>query len=308
MKVTTTTGAPRLGVEQVLEHREAPALQRAQHDAHVLAHAQLLARDAVVLVAAWRALRMSSQASRRSIAGDVRQARRADSLDRDLGAQEVAAEQRQRVEPGRGELHLLVLEQAAHQLGARVVGLLAVGALARRQQHARLDLDQHRRHQQVVAGELEVARADLLDVGQVLPRHARQRDVEDVEVLPPDQVEQQVERALEGLEEDLERIGRDVEVVRQRRTAARRTGAPRAMLSTDLAFARPRRALRRVGVSHGVARSALPGLVDVGLLRHPRLVVLGLGARGRCGGPTSSARPLRAARPRASASSPSARR
>ena len=58
--------------------------------------------------------------------------------------------------------------------------------------------------------------ADLLDVGQVLARHARHRDVEDVEVLLADQVEQQVERAFEGLEEDLERVGRDVQVVRQR--------------------------------------------------------------------------------------------
>src|SRR6185436_6995491 len=81
--------------------------------------------------------------------------------------------------------------------------------------HARLDLDQHRRHQQVVGGELEVARADLVDVGEVLARHARHRDVEDVEVLLADQVEQQVERPFERLEEDLERVGRDVEVLRQ---------------------------------------------------------------------------------------------
>ena len=36
------------GVEQVLEQREAAALQAAQHDAHVLAHAQLFAVDRVV--------------------------------------------------------------------------------------------------------------------------------------------------------------------------------------------------------------------------------------------------------------------
>ena len=43
MKVTTSTGVPRVDVEQLLELDEAPALQAAQHDAHVLAHAQLLA-------------------------------------------------------------------------------------------------------------------------------------------------------------------------------------------------------------------------------------------------------------------------
>ena len=59
-------------------------------------------------------------------------------------------------------------------------------------------------------------RADLLDVVQVLARHVGQRDVEDVEVLLADQVQQQVQRALEGLEEDLQRVGRDVQVLRQR--------------------------------------------------------------------------------------------
>jgi hypothetical protein len=77
-----------------------------------------------------------------------------------------------------------------------------------------LDLDEHRRHQQVLAGQLEVVLADLVDVGQVLARHAGQRDVEDVEVLLADQVQQQVQRAFEGLEEDLQRIRRDVQVLR----------------------------------------------------------------------------------------------
>ena len=57
--------------------------------------------------------------------------------------------------------------------------------------------------------------AHHLDVLQVLARELRHRDVEDVDVLLADQVEQQVERALEGLQEHLQRVGRDVEVVRQ---------------------------------------------------------------------------------------------
>jgi len=148
--------------------------------------------------------------------GHVRKARLHRLLDHHPRAQEVAPEQRQCIQPRGGELHLLVLEQAPHQLGARVFRLGAFGAAAHRQQHARLDLDQHCRHQQVLGGELEIALADLLDVGQVLARHVGERDVEDVEVLAPDQVEQQVQRSLEGFEKDLERIGRDVEVCRQR--------------------------------------------------------------------------------------------
>jgi hypothetical protein len=77
-------------------------------------------------------------------------------LDVDLRAQEVAAEQRQRVELGRAELDLLVFDQAAHQFGARVFGFAAVVALLGRQQHAALDLDEHGRHQQVLAGQFQV--------------------------------------------------------------------------------------------------------------------------------------------------------
>ena len=96
------------------------------------------------------------------------------------------------------------------------VGFFAFRHVLGRQQHARLDLDQHSGHRQILGREFEIRLADLVDVAQVLPREPRHRDVEDVEVLLPDQVEQQVERPLEGLEEDLERIGRDVEVGRQR--------------------------------------------------------------------------------------------
>ena len=59
--------------------------------------------------------------------------------------------------------------------------------------------------------------ADLVDVLQVLQRDLRHRDVEDVEVLLADQVQQQVQRPFEGFEEDFQRIGRDVQVVRQRK-------------------------------------------------------------------------------------------
>ncbi|MCY1354972.1 hypothetical protein D9M69_413730 [compost metagenome] len=48
-----------------------------------------------------------------------------------------------------------------------------------------------------------------------MPRDLRHRDVEDVEVLLADQVQQQVQRAFERFQEDLERIGRDVQVLRQ---------------------------------------------------------------------------------------------
>ena len=86
-----------------------------------------------------------------------------------------------------------------------------------RQEHPGLDLGQHGGHQQVFAGELEVQLLHQLDVLHVLPRDVRDRDIEDVEILAPDHVEEQVERTLECLEEHLERLGRDVEVPRHLR-------------------------------------------------------------------------------------------
>ncbi len=119
------------------------------------------------------------------------------------------------VDPLRGELHLLVFEQAAHEFGARVFGFLAGIGLLDRQQHARLDLDQHRRHQQIFGREFEIGLAQLVDVAEVLHGDIRHRDVEHVEVLLADQVQQQIQRAFERFEEDFERVRRDVQIRRQ---------------------------------------------------------------------------------------------
>src|SRR5690606_22125259 len=84
-----------------------------------------------------------------------------------------------------------------------------------RQQHAGLDLDEQGRHEQVFAGQLKVVAPDLLHIRQVLTRDVRHRDVQHVEVLLTDQVKQEVERAFEGFEKDLQRIRRNVKVLRQ---------------------------------------------------------------------------------------------
>ena len=91
-----------------------------------------------------------------------------------------------------------------------------------RQQHARFDLGQDRGHHQVFGGELEAHLVHRLDVVDVLARDLGDRDVEDVEVLAADQVQQQVQRTFERIEDDLERIRRDVQILRdlQHRLAA----------------------------------------------------------------------------------------
>src|SRR5699024_7082979 len=54
-----------------------------------------------------------------------------------------------------------------------------------------------------------------LDVGDVLGGDLVYRDVENVEMLPPDQVQQQIQRPFEGLQNDTQRIRRDVQIFRQ---------------------------------------------------------------------------------------------
>ena len=117
----------------------------------------------------------------------------------------------------RGALEALVFLQPAHEIGARIALFARIRIDGARQQHARLDLGQRRGHDQVFAGELELQPGHERDVLHVLLRDVGDRDVEDVEVLPPDHVQQQVERTLERIEENFQRLRRDVQVFRQLR-------------------------------------------------------------------------------------------
>ena len=61
-----------------------------------------------------------------------------------------------------------------------------------------------------------------LDVLEILAREPRHRNIEDVEIFLANQVQKQVERTLELLEEDLQRVGRNVEIAAEARSPARR--------------------------------------------------------------------------------------
>ena len=201
------------GVEQLAEFDELSALQLAQHDAHVLAHRELFAADFVVL----HQLGTRQNVAPRTLqvhGVHIGEARRQGLFHKHLGAQKIAPEVGQLIDVLGSQFHLLVLEQAAHQLGSRVFGFFALGHTLGRQEHARLDFNQHGRHQQVLGGELQVLCADLVDITQVLARDRGHGDVEDVEVLLANQVEQQVQWAFKRLEKHLQRIRRDVQVPR----------------------------------------------------------------------------------------------
>src|SRR5712692_3886024 len=110
--------APR--VEQLAELGETPAAESAQDKAHVLAHRKLLAGNAMVL----RHFRTHEQGAPRLLAVRhlyLRQALRESLFDPDLHGEKVPPELRQRVQLLPGELHLLVLEQAPDEFGARVL-------------------------------------------------------------------------------------------------------------------------------------------------------------------------------------------
>jgi hypothetical protein len=116
-----------------------------------------------------------------------------------------------------GQLHLLVFQQSAHQFGAWVLGFLPFSDLFGRQQHARLDLDEHGGHQEIFGSQFQVAAADFVHVAEVLAGDPRHRNVEDVEVLLADEIQQQIQRTFESLQEHLERIRRDVQILGQRK-------------------------------------------------------------------------------------------
>ena len=187
----------------------------AQHDAHVFTHRKFFTRN-VVMLDQPRAFQDVGPGLLQVRQLHLRKPRLQRLLDRHLRPEKVAAELRHGVQGRRRQLGPFVFDQSAHQLRTRVFRLLAFGHLARWQQHARLDLDQHRRHQKIFGRQFQVAPADLVHVHQVLPRHAGHRNIQDIEVLLADQVQQQIQRAFEGLQEYFERIRRDVQILGHR--------------------------------------------------------------------------------------------
>jgi hypothetical protein len=91
-----------------------------------------------------------------------------------------------------GGLHeFFVLDQLLHQLEPRIflfaLGQRRVGG----QQHPRLDVDQRRRREYKLAPEVDIHMVGLLQVGEVLFGDRCDRNVVDVDLLRPDEMQQQ---------------------------------------------------------------------------------------------------------------------
>ena len=142
------------------------------------------------------------QRDRREPRVDVRR------LDLDAAREHVAPGDRHGVEFVGCGLEALVLQQTPDQRLPRVLALFLLALLflllsrIGRQQLAALQEREGRGHDEVVAGDLEVHGPHELEVLQVLLRNEGDRDVEDVELVPAHQVQQQIERPLEHLERD----------------------------------------------------------------------------------------------------------
>ena len=71
-----------------------------------------------------------------------------------------------------------------------------------RQEHLALDLHQRGGHHEEIAGALDVDHRQDVEVVLELPGHARDGNVTNVDLLPLDQVEEQVERTAKDVEVD----------------------------------------------------------------------------------------------------------
>jgi hypothetical protein len=126
----------------------------------------------------------------------------------------IALQPRHAIDALGGALEAFVLLQAPHQLRARIRLVRRLVIAYARQQHARFHFGESRRHQQVLARQLQLQHLHQFDVAHVLARDLGDGYVQDIEVLPPYQVQQHVERSFEGLEKHLESLRRDVQVAR----------------------------------------------------------------------------------------------
>src|SRR5688572_616354 len=102
-------------------------------------------------------------------------------------------------QPERCFAEVLVLEQPPHQLRARIL-LVAQPIRVPGQQHLRFDPYQRRRQLQKLARTVQPQRFHARHRLQELPRDLRDWYVEDVDVLLADQMQQQVEGALETVQ------------------------------------------------------------------------------------------------------------
>ena len=109
--------------------------------------------------------------------------------------------------------NLLVLQEPAYEL---CPGILILRVAVPRQEQLRLDSDKAGRHLQEFSGIVEIRGLNVHDGAEELMRDQRDGDLENVDVLLPDQMKQEIQRSLESLDVD------DKEVLLSERTRSGR--------------------------------------------------------------------------------------
>src|SRR6516164_110161 len=92
--------------------------------------------------------------------------------------------------------------EAQRQRDRHILGALPFGRVRFRQQQARLQIGEPRRHHEVIGRQLESQLARLLDEGKILIRERQDRNFGEVDLLLAGEREQEVERAFETLDID----------------------------------------------------------------------------------------------------------
>src|SRR5215471_1028501 len=115
---------------------------------------------------------------------------------------------------GRG-FELLMLEQASHERVARILFFAfdTRSRLRTRKQHPRLDVNQRRRHDEKLAGDVEIQLLHQLNRVEILLRDERDGNVMDFHRVLLDEMEEQIERSLEVLELDGKCVNRRLEIL-----------------------------------------------------------------------------------------------
>jgi len=102
-------------------------------------------------------------------------------------------------------LELLVFDQLPDQFPARVVLFRFIGwrLLIEREQTAAFNVKEVRSHDDEFAGHVDVQFFERIEIFEVLPGNVLDRDVVNADLVALDQIQQQIERALENFELDL---------------------------------------------------------------------------------------------------------
>src|SRR5258708_2493934 len=99
-----------------------------------------------------------------------------------------------------------MLKQTINQLSARIDELFLFSQRITRQEHARLQLDQLRSHNQKIASHGQIEFLHHIQIAKILVSDSRDRNVVDVHLLLANQVKQQIKRTFELAQGDLQLV------------------------------------------------------------------------------------------------------